>query len=282
MLGNGAAPVRRQGISGFIAIFSEAVVLLRASAPLRRSLRAWLGLGLLFTVASSLGLAIIHGGGYLPIAVAALAWWAFVSLFMLGGATLLITPDGAHIDYYGIPNGISALRAWTCLPLILVATLSLPGSLGLILWCTVGGPAAMLDFVDGYIARRYGPITELGKALDPAMDSVFFAVAAVGSYRLGIAPLWLMAYMLLRYLGPLLATPVVLLLRRRPELVHTQWGRRNTSLVGALLFILMWVRIFNGPVLAVSLVLGLPTLLPTLVLHFVALWQRARQAPVVS
>jgi len=35
----------------------------------------------------------------------------------------------------------------------------------------------------------------------------------------------------------------------------------------------------NGPVLAVSLILGIPLLVPTTVLHFIALLQRVASAP---
>src|SRR4029077_13911903 len=177
--------------------------------------------------------------------------------------------------------GLTALRAWSCLPLFLCATVSLPDDTGLILWCSIGGPVGLLDMVDGYIARRVGPITELGRALDPAGDALFFAMAAVGCQRLGIVPGWLTGLLLFRYLGPLLGTPIVFLARRRPELSFTEWGRRNTLYTGVVLFTLMWVRIAHGPVDAVALALGIPLLATTTLLHFVALARRAWEAPVV-
>lgn len=268
----------------FIAVVRESCRLLAASPRLLRSLLGWLIPGLIATEACCLGLAALHGGGELPIAVAALLWWAFVSLFMVGGAILLIRPDGVRIDYYGVPNGLSAIRAWACLPVLLAAYLSLPANFGLIFWCSVGGTTAMFDYIDGAIARRWGPVTELGKALDPAMDAVFFSLGAIGatSPAIGILPVWLAVVILVRYLGPLLATPVVLLMRRRPELVHTPWGRRNTALVGAVFFALMWVRIFGGPVGIVALVIALPTVVPTMMLHFASLFDRVRRAPMAA
>src|SRR5438309_544959 len=123
--------------------------------------------------------------------------------------------------------------------------------------------------------------TELGRALDPAMDSLFFGTAAIGSTLLGIIPRWLMALLLFRYLAPLLATPIVFLARRRPELVYTVWGRRNTALTGVAFFVLMLVRAFYGPVDAVAIALGVPLLATTTVLHFVALAERTYHAPLV-
>jgi cardiolipin synthase len=268
------------GPAGFIR---EAFALLAGSARLRSSLWGWLGVGLLLSEAFTVPLALLHDRGVLlPLVLGAAGWWAIVSLFLVLGAPLLRTPDGARVDHYGIPNGLSAIRAWFCFPLLLCAMLSLPGSTGLYLWCAVGGSTGMLDFVDGYIARRFGPVTALGKALDPAMDVLFFAMAAVGSWLLGIAPGWLAAGILFRYLGPFLVTPFIFLARKRPELVHTVWGRRNTAAIGLVLFILMIVRLSGGPVNAVALAIALPLLVPTFILHSVALVQRAIEAPRAS
>ncbi len=273
-------PASTTSPAGLRDLLRFALALLAASPHLRRSLYAWLTVGLVLSEAFTISLAILHDhDAILALAVSALGWWAFVSLFLAGGTPLLRTPDGTRIDHYGLPNGLTAIRAWLVFPLILCATLSLPGSLGLYLWCSVGGSAGMLDFVDGYIARRFGPVTALGKAFDPAMDAVFFAMAGVGSWLLGIAPGWLAVGILIRYLGPLVATPFIFLAGKRPELVHTVWGRRNTAAIGLVLFILMLVRLWGGPVNTVGLILALPILVPTLVLHSVALLRRTADAP---
>lgn len=271
----------RTGLGGLAALYGEALALVRQPV-LRGSLLRWSALGLAFTEGFATGVAgVVSGRDALLAGLAGLGWWLLVVVVLVGGAPLLTTPDGARIDHYGVPNGLTALRAWSCLPLFLCATLPLPGETGLILWCSIGAPAGLLDMVDGYIARRVGPITELGRALDPAGDALFFAMAAVGNQRLGIVPAWLTGLMLLRYLGPLLATPIVFLARRRPELSFTDWGRRNTLFTGVVLFTCMWVRIAHGPVDTVALILGLPLLGTTTVLHFVALARRAWEAPVV-
>ena len=275
-------PGRPATASSLGDLCGESLALLRGSPRLRRSLAAWLALGLVLTEAFTLSLAALHGSGMVAFGLGALAAWAFASLFLLFGAPLLRTPDGRRLDGYGVPNGLSAIRAWMCFPLVMCAAVALPGSTGLYLWCAVGGTAGMLDFVDGYIARRFGPITALGKAIDPAMDAVFFAMAAVGNWLLGIAPGWLAAGILVRYLGPFVATPLVFLAGRRPELVHTVWGRRNTAAIGLVLFVLMIVRLSGGPVNTVALAIGPVLLLPTFALHCVALVQRTVGAPRVA
>ena len=266
--------------TGFFGLVRESAALLGGSRSLRRSLTFWLALGLVLAEGFTIPLAELHGApSLLPMVLGALGCWAAVSLFLVIGTPLLRTPDGARVDRYGIPNGLSAIRAWLCFPLVMCAALSLPGSLGLYLWCAVGGSTGMLDFVDGYVARRFGPVTALGKAIDPAMDAVFFSLAGVGSWLLGIVPGWLAAGILVRYMGPFLATPFVFAAGRRPELVHTVWGRRNTAGIGLVLFVLMIVRLSGGPVNTVALVIAPVLLLPTLVLHGIALVRRTVDAP---
>lgn len=271
----------RSGLRGLAALYGDALGLLGLPA-LRASLLRWGAVGLVFTEAFAVGVAAGDSRrAALLAAVLGLGWWLLVALVLVGGAPLLVTPEGRRLDHYGVPNGLTALRAWSCLPLLVCATAVLPDDRGLVLWCSLGGPAGLLDMVDGYIARRVGPVTELGRALDPAGDALFFAVAAFGCQRLGIVPGWLAVLMLVRYLGPLLGTPIVFLARRRPELSFTVWGRRNTAFTGVVLFSLMWVRIAHGPVDVVALVLALPLLATTAALHFIALGRRAWEAPVV-
>jgi len=241
----------------------------------------WLAVGLVASEAFSLTVARLHGGGGVVAGLLTLAGWLVVALVMAGGAAMLVAPDGTPVDLYGVPNGLSALRAWLCPPLLFCTGWSLPDRLGLLLWIFAGGSVGMLDAVDGWVARRFGPVTQLGKAIDPATDALYFSVAAIASVWLGIFTWWLMALVVFRYLGPLLLTPIVFLLRRRPELVRTAWGRYNTMLTGLVLFVCMLVKVVGGPVTLANAVIGLPLLVPTALLHFRALGERVAASPVV-
>ena len=256
---------------------------LEASEALRASLLFWSISGLVLSEAVAVVIALLHGRtALLGATLVTFAWWVLIAAVFFGGASMLATPDGRAVDRYGVPNGLTALRAWLCVPLMLIAVLSLPERLALALWVGAGGVVGLLDAADGIIARRIGPVTVLGKALDPFMDALFFPFAALGSYLLGIVPAWLAGLIAFRFAAPLLATPIVFLARRRPELVHTSWGRRNTLLIGVVLFTLFWVKLVGGPVWVAALLAGIPTLVPTTMLHFVALAQRVARAPIVS
>jgi phosphatidylglycerophosphate synthase len=273
----------RVGIGGFLSFYRDALARFRTSAHLRWSFTFWATAGLIFTEAFGIGVAQMDSRKAVAVAaVLCAAWWLVVSAVLAGGAMLLTPPHGGpFIDYYGVPNGLTALRAYAVVPLVITVTVSTPGRTAFVIWTAAAGTTGLLDAVDGFIARRVGPLTELGRAFDPGMDAAFFSAGAYAAWRLGIVPLWLMVFIYVRYLGPLLATPIVFLARRRPELVHTVWGRRNTLYTGALIFILMWVRIAGGPVDAVALALGIPALGLTALLHFKDLAERAYHAPIV-
>jgi CDP-diacylglycerol--glycerol-3-phosphate 3-phosphatidyltransferase len=74
--------------------------------------------------------------------------------------------------------------------------------------------AAILDGVDGYIARRYHQISELGKVLDPLADKLLLVSGVVtlsfdqGSF-LGQIPLWLTGMILGRDLLILIGMGVI-------------------------------------------------------------------------
>ncbi|HET9050980.1 MAG TPA: CDP-alcohol phosphatidyltransferase family protein [Candidatus Dormibacteraeota bacterium] len=270
------------GVAALRALFVEAFATLRAKPRLRRSLAGWTAAGLVVTVVFAVGVGqLVSPRTALFSGLGALGWFLVVEAVFVGGIPALVTPEGAVVDHYGWPNGLSAVRAWSCMPLVLCASLPLPGRLSLILWLAVGAPIGLLDFVDGWIARRFGPVTQLGKAIDPGGDAVYFTCAGIGNVLVGIVPVWMAVFLAVRYVGPLLGTPIVFFARRRPELVHTEWGRRNTFFVGVVLITEMFVKILGGPTDAVALALGIPLLVTTAVLHFVSLGVRMYHAPVV-
>lgn len=62
------------------------------------------------------------------------------------------------------------------------------------------------DFFDGYIARRFDQISELGKVLDPVADRLLFFVAIGGILADGSVPVWFAVAVLVREIGIAVAT----------------------------------------------------------------------------
>jgi len=58
--------------------------------------------------------------------------------------------------------------------------------------------AAATDFLDGYIARRYGPITTFGKIFDPLADKVLVAAVFLVYIAQQILPAWWFLVVLFR------------------------------------------------------------------------------------
>jgi cardiolipin synthase (CMP-forming) len=95
---------------------------------------------------------------------------------------------------------------------------------------------AWSDFFDGYIARRTGAVTELGKVLDPLADRICISALALALLLTDALPVWLVAIVIARDLAVLVAWPV---LERRG------FARIPVNFVGkcataALLFGLSW------------------------------------------
>jgi cardiolipin synthase (CMP-forming) len=89
----------------------------------------------------------------------------------------------------------------------LVRLLCLPVFLWLLLGRHDRAPAAFLlaglgatDWVDGYLARRLGQVSEFGKKFDPTVDRLVFIVSLLAIIADGAAPRWFCILVLAREL----------------------------------------------------------------------------------
>ena len=104
-----------------------------------------------------------------------------------------------------VPNVLSFLRL-LLIPVFLV--LLVLGEYG---WAVlVVAVSSLTDFVDGYVARRFGQISRLGQLLDPAADRLFILTTLLGLAWVGVLPWWFIAVIigrdvLLAVLGVVLA-----------------------------------------------------------------------------
>ncbi len=97
---------------------------------------------------------------------------------------------------FNVPNILTFLRI-LLVPIIVVVLLTkFEGKefVGLALFLT----AALTDFLDGFIARRWGLVTRLGKLLDPAADKILTSAAFIALVELGRAPAWIVVTIVAR------------------------------------------------------------------------------------
>lgn len=90
-----------------------------------------------------------------------------------------------------LSNALSALR----IVLVLPAALTLANDMRL-LTAGICLLATLTDVLDGYLARRWNEISDLGKILDPLADKVFVGALVVLLLAKGSLPLWLVLVVL--------------------------------------------------------------------------------------
>ena len=93
----------------------------------------------------------------------------------------------------------------------------------------MGGLGAT-DWFDGYIARRFNQVSNLGKVLDPIADRLMFIIGLIGIISYGVSPLWVFWLVLIR--EALFGGAVALLtaMGMKPFDV-TWWGKMATFLL---------------------------------------------------
>ena len=75
--------------------------------------------------------------------------------------------------HFNLPNVLTFSRI-AAIPVLLVLFM-IPGDIGRWLACTVFTIAAVTDYFDGYIARTWNQLSELGRCLDPIADKLLVA-----------------------------------------------------------------------------------------------------------
>jgi cardiolipin synthase (CMP-forming) len=139
----------------------------------------------------------------------------------------VIPADAVTQRILTIPNLFTLLRL-ACLPLFLYLLFGLDNQAAAA-WL-LGGLGAT-DWVDGYLARRLGQVSEFGKVFDPTVDRLLFIVALFGIIVAGAAPLWFCWAIVIRevFVGAMMA--VATLVFRMPRFDVSWWGKLATFLL---------------------------------------------------
>ena len=86
------------------------------------------------------------------------------------------------------------------IPVFMVLMYLSGGQPGLYMWLSLAlfVVASLTDWVDGYIARKYGQVSDFGKFLDPLADKLLVIAAMTMFCEWGIFPAWALMIVLTR------------------------------------------------------------------------------------
>lgn len=202
-------------------------------------------------------------------------WIVLAFAAVTAGISLLRDPQGYRLSALNVPLVLTLVRV-VLVPGIALLLLDHHYSLALGVYLV----AALSDVADGWIARRWNQITELGTVLDPVVDIVFNFALFAGLALAGLLPRWVLVMAALRY-GVLVTGAVCLYVFVGPVRIRpTTLGRLMGVVMSALVGLLPLLHLHGGhtaerllPLTAIAL----GVLLAAGVLHVLALgWYNLR------
>ncbi|MBE6593538.1 MAG: CDP-diacylglycerol--glycerol-3-phosphate 3-phosphatidyltransferase [Ruminococcaceae bacterium] len=147
-----------------------------------------------------------------------------------------------------IPNILSIIRIILVFVFVAVFFVADSPVWALIIFLTAGAT----DIVDGYLARRFNWITNLGKILDPFADKFMQCTALICLCIKSFVPLWFVLVFLVKELATLITG--LLVIKRRSVVVVSKWyGKAAVCLFYLAIFICIVFRTFleENPIVSI-------------------------------
>ena len=115
------------------------------------------------------------------------------------------------------------------------------------------------DFLDGFIARKYNQVTNLGKILDPIVDKLLVIAVTIAFLVKGIIPI----YSLFIYIRDLIVMigAYSIMFKQKKVLGSDIWGKTKTVLHFLALAFVFVYKSFNT-ISLILLILGFITIIP--------------------
>ncbi|NQX37146.1 CDP-alcohol phosphatidyltransferase family protein [Herbiconiux sp. VKM Ac-2851] len=132
-----------------------------------------------------------------------------------------VWPGGRWVT---VPNIVTVLRLIVFAPLFVILLLVVQSPLWALIVLIVLGAT---DWIDGWIARRFQQVSDVGRVLDPVADRVSQIVVATAMVIAGLLPLWMAVVVVAA--DVLLGATIVL---KRTGVLPVSWmGRIRTALL---------------------------------------------------
>jgi cardiolipin synthase (CMP-forming) len=132
--------------------------------------------------------------------------------------------------------------------------------------------AGFTDFLDGYIARRFHTITQLGTLLDPLADKLMLLMVLVTLWINGTLPVWIVVILILKETFMIVAGAYLYLRKGKFVIPSNYFGKSAT----ALLFLAIPLRMLlpDNPIGLVLMAVALGLMLTALVSYTRFYWRR--------
>ena len=176
-----------------------------------------------------------------------------------------ISEDRWRDNYATVPNLISILRL-CAVPVFVWLLLSKDNALGAAILLSILGAT---DWIDGWVARRFDQVSELGKVLDPRADRIMFLVAVFSMLIHGSVPIWFGILTLFR--EGVVAIAALILGGLGARALTVTWVGKTSSFGLMFAFpLFLFAEATQGNQSNVYELLAYVIGIPSLVLHFIA------------
>ena len=130
-------------------------------------------------------------------------------------------------NVHNLPNALSLVRILSIPMLILLCMW--PWRWAGILAAVVFALASITDFLDGYLARKLGRVTVLGKFLDPVADKLLVSAALIMLIPMGRAPAWVVFVIIGREIAVTGLRAAAVATQEKVVIDASIWGKIKTA-----------------------------------------------------
>jgi len=168
-----------------------------------------------------------------------------------------------------IPNLLTLIRIAVC-PILILLLHERNYELALIIFLAAG----ITDALDGYIAKKFNCVSDLGVVLDPMADKLLIASTYVMLAIIGDIPFWLLVVVMFRDLVILVGYLIIVMMGQEILMRPTYCSKLNTFLQISLMVAVLLDKsaILSVPMIIEILIIGV--LISTVVsgIQYVWLW----------
>lgn len=141
------------------------------------------------------------------------------------------------------PNALTLSRMLAA-PVIVILLIFPRNQVTFFLAALIFSAAAITDYFDGYLARKYGQVSGFGKAMDPLADKMLIAAAFIMLTAQDLIPGWVVCLIIARELGVTGLRTV--LVAEGMDVSASIWGKLKTVFqIAALIFLLLHYSYFG-------------------------------------